>query len=1523
MKAITTIGRILIAFFVVCSVLAVAVAQVRAGYPSANNALVCDHEVSPGEGSPFQAAINTATSGQTICVHGGIYHEIVKVPTGKTNLTLIAYPGESPVIDGQKVLPGGLPADRFLALVELNAVGTILDGFEVRFSAARGVDVTANNIIVRNSSVHDNWSTGINLRGPLDSDKITGVLIENNSVYRNMRRAQNIPVIYRATRSGSGPTDWVFDPNTNWDNPFWSGVDKDLPEQSLNDIAMTFDTDGLTSRIYAGSPRSGRVGYIGADHSKNGQQFSYSGADLLFHEPAFNKWTLFLDGDKPANGNSPAIGIPSNGVIDAFQIESTEPISTPWPCSACAPILMSFAQTLTIPIDEGNVITPTITPTAIGPSDLVTFSPTAVDEHSGRIIAGAFTIYKRAADLSGLPPAANIDALDRAPDGRLLMSFTATQTLANPDGSNLVVQKEDLVAYNENGVDQVWELFFNGNDIRFNPFNAENLTAAWLDSAGNIYISGNPIGGSALTLINTLNSTARGNTVYNNYGEGLVSDRFSDGALLEGNTVYDNLHANLYLNSTTNPLVRGNLVYCTDDRHFWSKGSTRTYRPSPGIQIRDENFETVVPPPSSGQVIINNIVIGCGSNFGVSTQTTGGGLNQGLVANNVFANARGDKISGVANGVNNIELNISATYANSRFINNLILQSDPSGEILRVQGTPPNGSNPFATFTVANNLYSVAPPLSWFSGEPGRVVGNPQLAVALPPVPVMGQVPDPNDYRLTYASPALDAGQALSEVTSDFTGLSRAGAGPLDIGAFELPHTGRIIVVQESFPAGSTQAFDFTASFTPANFSLIGGQQQPSGTLQAGTYSVGSAPVADWTTTAACSDGSPATAIVLAANETVTCTFTSVRETRLIVDNSILPAGDPQQFTFTRTPGDAFQLGNASQTFVVDPGTYSVAATVPEGWEQTGAICDNGGAPAAVALAAGDWVTCTFTHRKLGRIIVEKRTQPAAAAQPFGFTAGYGSFELRDGERNTSAYLAPGTYAVTETPVAGWSPVEVTCDDGSQPGAIELSAGETVTCVFTSARLALSISKTPTPAAVTAPGGDVSFGVQITNSGSAAVTLAALSDSVFGNVAESGNAALLATTCALPRLIEPGAGYACAFNARVSGTAGGVHTNTLTVTGTGPGNSPVSASVSATVDILTPPPGRIIVSKQTVPANTAGTFQFTATYGTFSLRHGQSHDSGLLPSGVTYSVTEAPLDGWAISTAVCVGDDDGANPAAIVLDPGETVTCTFTNSRTTTGPLATFYVTTPKAGSVRGLVYSPGDILAYNNATNVWSLYFDASVFGITKALNDFVLLHDGSILMAFKDRVKPLDAAGNIITIEPQDIARFIPAQTGNTTSGRFEMYFDGSDVALSTAGEKIDALAMRPDGLLLISTSGAAAVKNGSTALKAADEDLLAFRWSSLGAVTAGTWSLLPDGFDGSRLAGMAAENVTAAFRDAANGNLYLALATNFKVTGISGTSKSVLSVTPAGIVTIYWDAATAGFPGPVDGLHIQMMN
>lgn len=1285
----------------------------------------CNVVVGPQEDiTSIQAAIIHTDNYLVICVKAGVYHEAVNVHAGRPGRTLKAYGDGRPVIDGDKHLPSGSSTQLATALVELNGVGTVFDGFEVRHSSGRAVDVSASNITVRNSIIHDNWGAGIIVRGYNDLDPIDNVVIENNEVYNNILKARHNPVIYRGERAGEGAGDWTFDVDEMWDNPFWSGKNADLPESTVNGLSVTFNNDGVTSRVYAGSVRTindnngSGSGHISAEYSANGEAFTYSGRDILFHEPAANEWTKYFKGD--------AFGLLNETVIDAFQIESAPPECGP----ACAPILMSFAVTTTVDLVDTTIVTPTITPTAIGPSDLVRFSPTAVNEWD-QITAGSFSLYKTAAEL-GLPPNVNIDALDRTPDGRLLISTAADATIGS-----LAVDKEDLAVYDETA--GTWSLYFDGDQIDYNPFPTD-LVAAWLDADGDIYVSASPIGGSALTFIGTKDSVARGNAVYNNYGEGLVADRFSENITLEDNVVYDNYHANLYLNSTKYPLVQRNLAYCTDDPAYMRKGGSKYYTTSAAIQVRDEAFLAIGGvDPSIGQVIINNIVVGCSINFGVSSQRSNGGLNSALVANNVFANARGEE-NHDGNGVNNISLSSGASYANSSFINNLIVQEPPVGSILRVQG----GGADFSTFTVAHNLYystNNSLPTTWFPGEVGRVVGAPNLAGAIDP-PSTGQAPSVDAFRLTFASPALDAGQA-TDAADDFFGLARGGAGAYDIGAHELPHAGRIIVSHASLPSEHPQQFDFTATYAPQSFALSDGGQQVVENLSAGTYSVAPTTVAGWTTTGQCDDGSPPDAIVLGPNETVTCSFTSVQ------------------------------------------------------------------------------------------------------------------------------------------------------------------AGE------------MSVSITPSPVSVTDPGGLVSFAVHIDNM-AAPVTLTGLTDSAFGNVADAVNSALVSTDCTVPWNLASGGSYDCTFTATVSGTGGSSHASTFTAAGTGPADAPVSATAAVSVAIDYPPPGRIIVTKQTDPPDTSGTlFSFTASFGTFSLGHGQSHDSGPLPPGVAHSVTENGPAGWTVASATC---DGGRDPAGITLAPNETVNCTFISSPQAAPAPQIYYITTAKAGTVRELSYSPGDILAYNTEEDAWTLHFDASRVKIAKALNDFVIMDDGSILMAFKAKMKLPAQSGPQLTAMPQDVVRFVPTEVG----GWFELFFDGSAVDLAAGSEKIDALAWLdegPNGTLLISTTGVATVKDADGKnLKAQKEDLLAFRIDQTGeATTRGVWRTY---FDGTRMQGMKAENVTSAYVDEETNTLYLTVMNVFTIKGIKGKNNMVLEISSPespGDVSIYWNAANAGFAKPIDGFYV----
>lgn len=566
-------------------------------------------------------------------------------------------------------------------------------------------------------------------------------------------------------------------------------------------------------------------------------------------------------------------------------------------------------------------------------------------------------------------------------------------------------------------------------------------------------------GGSGLVFTETRDSVARGNTVYHNLGEGLVAGRFSTNLLLEGNVTYDNDHANLYLVNAVQPIVKGNFVFCTDDRFYWKpyvwKGDTY-YKAGKGIQLRSESFDAREnqPPPGSGEIIINNVVAGCGANFDVATQIPGGGLVDAIVANNTFVNARGD----VGPGVNNVLFEKNLTYSNSKFVNNLMIQTTP-GENVRVQYSTPVPS--MATLTVANNLYwpSSAAGWDWFSGEQGRVVQDPRLVnLALP---TKTGLADPGWYAIQSNSPAINAGRAVAQVTDDFVGAARTGA--LDIGAFEYTSgvsTGTIrVALAVGSGSGAPQA-SFASSFPPESFQVAPGSTFQSDPLQSGMYDVAMTPIDGWTqTSATCSDGSSPLAINLGSGETVTCTFTIAEEVQtgtIIVAKTTVPSGTTQPFSFTTSFDGGFDLsdGQSHTAAGLAAGTYSVAETLPSGWSSTSATCSDGSSPASIGLVAGETVTCTFVSTQLpttGTIIVAKETDPNHAADQFTFTTNYNSgFVLADGETSTSNPLNPGTYSVTEAALDGWEATGATCSDGSAPSAINLVAGETVTCTFNS-----------------------------------------------------------------------------------------------------------------------------------------------------------------------------------------------------------------------------------------------------------------------------------------------------------------------------------------------------------------------------------------------------------------------------------------------------------------------------------------
>ncbi|KRC60728.1 hypothetical protein ASE14_07040 [Agromyces sp. Root81] len=98
--------------------------------------------------------------------------------------------------------------------------------------------------------------------------------------------------------------------------------------------------------------------------------------------------------------------------------------------------------------------------------------------------------------------------------------------------------------------------------------------------------------------------------------------------------------------------------------------------------------------------------------------------------------------------------------------------------------------------------------------------------------------------------------------------------------------------------------------------------------------------------------------------------------------------------------------------------------------------------------------------------------------------------------------------------------------------------------------------------------------------------------------------------------------------------------------------------------------GTITVEKITDSGQ--GEFEFTSstlTPSPFTLETTGAGAAGMdseafenLPPG-NYDVAETAPDNWHQVSATCTGDDDGTDPASIVLDAGENVVCTFHNDR--------------------------------------------------------------------------------------------------------------------------------------------------------------------------------------------------------------------------------------------------------------------
>jgi len=167
---------------------------------------------------------------------------------------------------------------------------------------------------------------------------------------------------------------------------------------------------------------------------------------------------------------------------------------------------------------------------------------------------------------------------------------------------------------------------------------------------------------------------------------------------------------------------------------------------------------------------------------------------------------------------------------------------------------------------------------------------------------------------------------------------------------------------------------------------------------------------------------------------------------------------------------------------------------------------------ATFKLDPGETVTCTFTNRQRGTIIVKKVTDPVGASGNFTFT-GDAAGTIADGGNITVNSLAPGTYTSTETdPTPAFDLTGLSCNDGAsstvstvslatRTATFKLDPGETVTCTFTNRQRGhAKVVKTVNGAA---PTGSQSFTFQL-RSGASASAAGTILETLTANATNGG-----------------------------------------------------------------------------------------------------------------------------------------------------------------------------------------------------------------------------------------------------------------------------------------------------------------------------------------------------------------------------------------------------------------------------------
>jgi hypothetical protein len=613
------------------------------------------------------------------------------------------------------------------------------------------------------------------------------------------------------------------------------------------------------------------------------------------------------------------------------------------------------------------------------------------------------------------------------------------------------------------------------------------------------------------------------------------------------------------------------------------------------------------------------------------------------------------------------------------------------------------GSQPFSITTTAGNGKNTT---AFASVVPGAALS---IVESVPAGWTLEKVACQDATSGTPVGAAITNGISVTPVAGQAILCTFADTKSATLRVFKnaVPQSAQSFAFTLTGPTPPAQPFSIVDSGTPPN-------SQTFTDLPAGDYTVTEASVPGWVNTGiTCSDVvepdlGRRTAINRAAasftahlrfGQTVDCTFTNTQiqpgtltvHKKAVGGDGAFPftgtgTGVPPTFTIT-TSGPEH---TGAQSFAgLSAGTYTIAETVPAGWDlapppidctvtsgTSTTITPNGSNGVTIALgttgAATDAVSCEFVDIKRGSITIAKSASPQDA-QLFTFTTASlvsttslpATFQIADSgtppNSQTFDALVPSIYTVTEASTAGWRLVDIGCtgasvvtsDPATGIAVIDLQPGEDIVCTYSNAK---NGTITVTKSAVGASAGDA-----FTFTGDLAGTVSA-GQPLSGGFADG--------TYAISEIVPSGwdlTNIACTGGTVIyTGGEGANPTPSFT-----PGDTTVNVTIAGAEVVACTftnvKRGSIRVVKTAHGGDAS--FDFTGARTFQIVTNGNSGENttafASVPPG-TYPITETIPSGWHLTGLACTNASAVDLPAATAsanVAAGENVTCTFTDAR--------------------------------------------------------------------------------------------------------------------------------------------------------------------------------------------------------------------------------------------------------------------